>query len=308
MNSMENIFFEDRKSLDKNINYLVKRKLGNGVFVSKSNEKKDNSNFEMIVGIYLPRIIDDSRTEERTVKFIKFDSIGIIEAKHEDKGFRLLMPDIEELTTRLESKMSSLVFNVQYSLLQTTHQKLVEIPIIRNSLNPIREILVQIYENGKINFEDFKKYRGERKTSNYISFLENLDIVRRNGDNIVSGNQFNIMEPMLRKQDEKKIYNILLADVLRNGFGYIKEYLKLTSITPYIRWSTSYYLPSLQTESLLSLNQRALIRNYTDIYQTKPLEGKAPNQINQLVEAGIFEKQNSFIVGTQEIFDSIALH
>lgn len=308
MNNMENIFFEDRKSLDRDIGYLVKRKLGNGVFVSKAIENRESSNFDMIVGIYLPKIIDDSKTEQRIVKFIKFDSVGIIEAKHEDKGFKLLLPDIEELNTRLESKMSSLIFNVEYSLLQTAYQKLVEIPIIQNSLNPIREILVQIYENGKVSFDHFKKYRGERKALNYVSFLENLDLIRRNGDIIVSGNKFNMMEPMLRKQNTKKIYDILLADVLRNGLGYMREYLKLTSIMPYIRWSTSYYLPSHQTESLISLSQRALIRNYSDIYQTRPFEGKASNQINRLVSVGIFEKDNNFIVGNQEILNSISLH
>jgi len=56
------------------------------------------------------------------------------------------------------------------------------------------------------------------------------------------------------------------------------------------------------------LTVNKLIRNYFDIYQTRPLEGKAPNQISQLVEVGIFDKENSFIVGNQEIFNSITLH
>lgn len=305
MNNLNCVFFENKQSLDNNLNSLLKHRLGYGVFISRTVDC-ETGGIDKILGVYIPRIIDDCKTGNRVIKFLRFDSVGLLEIKHSDNGFKLFLPSIEELNAKLTNKMSNLVFSVESSLLQNTYQRLVEIPVINNSLNPIREILIQLYDNNVINFYDFLKYREERKVLAYVSFLENLELVRRDGNNIIAGNRFTLMEEMLKKEDERKIYDTLLADVLRNGFDYIREYFKLTSLTPYIRWSTSYYLPSIQSRTCLSLNQNALMNHYYQIYQIKPKEGKISNQISHLVRVGILNKEDNFITGNKDIIDKLS--
>lgn len=297
------IFFKDKTILENNLNGIIKRRIGNGVFVSQK-QTVDKNRKNLILGICIPQFIDDSKTEKRIVKFLKFDSIGILEIAKETEGFQIILPSIKEVSERLSNKMSRLLFNVQATLLQTNYRKLVEIPSVQNSLTPIRDILIDLNKNHEVNIETLTKYRGEAKTKRYIQFLESLGIVRLDREKYISGNEFTHLQEMGLK-DNDNLYNLLLAHVLKNGWDYMKEYLKLTAITPYIRLSTSYYIPSSENNSLLSLTQPALLHYYSNIYGVKPIERQATTQINHMVEVDIFREEDKYLRGTEDILTNV---
>lgn len=295
--------FKDRASLDANINTIVKRRLGNGVFVSSlgiSSSKK----FDMVLGIYVPKIIDNPKTNKRMIRFLKFDSVGILEVEKENGTFNVSLPKPDEVSKRLTNKMSKLVFGVESTLLETIYSKLVEIPVIQTSLNPIREILVYIYKNNEFRFTSLEKERGSRKASRYTSFLESLSLIKKINGVIQAGEKFNDIRVALREQNEKAFYNRLLADVLKNGYGYIREYLKLTAIIPYLRWSNSYYLPSAEIDELLLLDYKELSNNHHNIYGVYPEERKAQNQISRLADVGIFKEEENYFVGDKKVLNT----
>jgi len=304
---MEPILFDSPELLDNNLNFVIKRRLGRNVFVSRRIQIEKN-NFNYIIGANCPKIIDDSKTGERVVKFLRFDSVGLLEVKKDmqiDK-FSLTLPDVAEIGNKIKSKLSNLTFNVEFSLLETTHDKLVEIPLVQTFLNPIREIIVSIHETGSLNYSDFAKERGVQKADKYILFLESLDLIRRSEGNFVAGNKFVELEKLLEKKDSKLLYNKILAHTIRNGYAYIKEYLRLTSIVPFIRWSTSYFLPSIEADKLLFLNKTAIINYYQELYNLYYATlTKMSNQLDQVVNVGILHKEDKFIFGDKKIFDKL---
>ncbi len=298
------IYFKDYDKLNSNLDSIIKHKLGAGIFVSDA--KKFNTNkTDMILGIYIPRMIDDQKTNKRKLKFLRFDSIGILEVEKESEQFKITLPSLKELDERVSNKMSKLVYNVEATLLQNTYKKLVKIPVIQNSLNPIKEIFVELEDKGEIDLLSLQNERGEAKVARYISFLESLEFVRIEKDKITSGNKFTLLEAEIKKKNDESFHNVLLADTLKNGLGYLKEYLNLTSLTPYLKWSTSYYLRSSENKGLLNLNMENLIKNYMVVYRNKPPVRKARNQLDNLVNVGILEKEGNLYSGMQDIFEGI---
>jgi hypothetical protein len=298
------ISFKYTQNADATLNSIIKRKLGSRVFISQK-QAIDKSKTNMILGIYIPQFIDDSKLAKRKLRYLKFGSVGILETKKEKDNIQVLLPKTEELIERISTKMNRLVFSVESTLLQSTYQKLVKIPLVSNSLDPIRDILVEIRENNEFDMDRFIRTRGEAKAIKYIQFLEGLELIRKSENKYIAGNQFNLTQKEF-KGDEKKIYNLLLAYVLKNGLAYIKEYLRLTAITPYIKLSTSYYLPSSEGGSLLSLTQNMLIQYHSNIYGGKPLERKTYTHISHMVEAGIFNKEDGkFIIGNDDVLHDV---
>jgi hypothetical protein len=292
-------------NLERDLDNIVKNRLGYGVYVSKYPTPDSPI---VVLGVNIPKIIDDSKTEERTIRFLKFDSIGAFEVEKENQMLKVILPDVERLKLTVSDKMSKLVFGVERSLLEETYHKLVRISFVQMALNPIQEVLVSLYESGgELSIERLYRYREKIKMDKYLSFLERLELIRNNKGSIVCGNKFNIMEAEIKKakKDEQALYNALLADVLRGGFSYISEYLRLFSILPFIRWSTSYYMPSIERQELFSMDEPALIKSYRKIYVKKPLEIKATNHINELVSVGILHREGRFLNGDEGIFKGV---
>lgn len=301
----QEIYFKTKDSIKTNLVQLVKNRYGFGVFIKDLDLSKNS--IDVPLGVYIPRIIDDTSRDQRTVKFLEFNSIGKLQIEKEKDTFKVALPNSNEIHDRIKGKMAKLLFGVETSLLETTQDKLIKISSVRLALNPIREILNEIKSKNEINLSTLLKYRDEKKVRRYISLLESLDLIKKSSKSDVifeQGNNFIELEKDLVEHGERRLYNKLLAHTLKFGYGYIKEYLKLTSIIPYIRLSTSYYLPASESESLIMLKREDIFDNHASIYGIRPFETRASNQISQLIDdAEIFGEENNFIVGKQDILD-----
>lgn len=300
----EKLFLDSKANIENNLNIILKRKIGQGIFVSKS-VKINDSLSNIILGADCPRIIDDSKTNERIVKFLRFDSVGLIELKKEDKGFEITLPFVDEIENKINLKLNNLLFSVENAILENAHEKLVEIPLVQISLNPIKEILLTIHQNGFMEIKDFIKNKGLQKATRYIHFLNNLDFIRCENERCIAGNRTIELEHILSSENEQKLYKKLLANVLQHGYGSIHDYLKLTCLTPYIRWTTSYFLPSIQTNKLLFVTEKLLRERFNSYYAIKKSFIKTSNQLNQIINAEILHREDSLIRGNEAIFNSL---
>lgn len=301
MDDVRAISFRDEETYKTELQHVIKSKLGNGVFVSKSPQDK---NFEGIIGTYVPEIIDDSKRDERIIRFLKFNSIGTFEIKRINKSVSIFLPDRNELSRNITNEISKLRFNVEMALLQKTYNKLVGITPVLNALTPIKAILDDLHLHNEASFKDIEKDRKDRALK-YVNFLESLALVERENDKLTQGNQFKYFEAELKNKSKKDFYTALLAYILENGIGYIREYLSLTAITSYIRWQTSYYLSASEKGALLYWNRKDLIQNRNELYKIRPISfNSASNQITNLVDAEIFEDDGEYISGKEDILKS----
>ncbi len=285
------------------IGEIVRRQIGNGVFVSKKSSVDDTTNY--ILGINIPRMIEDSRSGEARLKFIRFNNISTLEVNKKNDIFMGKIEERDAISQSVETKLSTLVFDTENVLLTTIYDKLANISLIQNSLNPAKEILSVIHKKGGLTFLEMKAGRSEKKVVNYIKLLEDLELIRKSGDRYVEGNKMIQMEKALGKEDLPQIYTKFLSVIIERGYGYVKEYLKLTSVTPYLRWSAAYYFPSAQFNSPLYLTEEAIGAHYYKIYGVEKPLLKMTNQINQLVGVGILKRDNSYLYGDKEIFSQV---
>lgn len=285
------------------ISEIVKRQIGNGVFVSKKSSVDDTTNY--ILGVNIPRMIEDSRSGEARLKFIRFNNISTLEVNKKNEIFVGKMEERATIAQSIETKLSTLVFDTENVLLTTIYDKLANIPLIQNSLNPAKEILSVIHKKGGLTFLEMKAGRSEKKVVNYIKLLEDLELIRKSGNRYVEGNKMIQMEKALSKEDLPQIYTKFLSVIIERGYGYVKEYLKLTSVTPYLRWSAAYYFPSAQFNRPLYLTEEAIGAHYHKIYGVEKPLIKMTNQINQLVDVGILKRDNSYLYGDNKIFSQV---
>jgi hypothetical protein len=302
--SMTEFVFKNLEIFKKEKLEQIKLLLGRGIFISK--EIKEGNSINLILGFTLPNVIEDSKTKSRVVNFLRFPSITLAEAKIEEDKVVLTVPTIEELNVRINDKTLSLVFGIERSLLNSLNERLVNIPTVKNSLNPIRQAIVEIYEKNSLDINEFKKGRTEKKVYRYLNFLQDLELISiKDKRYAVPGVRFEWIRERLRGKSENYINNILLADVLHKGFDFLRNYLNLTTIVPYLRLATSYYLPSAEKSELLYLNQTSLINKYSDIYNQKINRVTANSQINYLTEVDILKREDNFLYGEENVLKTV---
>lgn len=299
---MDEMFaFKTMPELDS-MQYLAKRQIGSGVFVSKK-AVVDNKAINYMLGVNIPRVIEDSRSGEIRLKFIKFDNVSTIEFLKKDDVFTTKI-NRDKIADSVNNRLLSLVFETENVLLSKIYDKLAKIPSVQNSLNPVKEILNGIHEKGGLTFLELKAGRNEKKVLSYLRLLEDLELIKKCGDRYVSGNKMIHIEKELGK-DTEKIYTRFLSVVIESGYGYIRNYLKLASITPYLRWSTAYYMTSIQFQKPLYLTEEKINKYYYNIYGVRKPLLKSSGQINQLVSVGILRRENNYLCADKETYDRL---
>ncbi|MCL4379666.1 MAG: hypothetical protein M1160_03570 [Candidatus Marsarchaeota archaeon] len=300
------IHMKSVQEIDEKLETQMRHRLGHGIFIS---QKPDSKQAYGVVGLCIPEIIDDSKTNKRIVKVLKFDSIGTFEIKKEREEYDVLLPRFAELYKNVTMRTNILIANVETSLLEKTYEQLLQIPSIQNAVTPMRVILNDIRTRNEFNFNEFKRERGAKKAIQYMEFLKDLDLIRIENGKIVGGNQFIEFEKDLKSKGGKEMFDRLLAYILKNGLPYINEYLHLTSIKPYIKWVASYYFPSAEAGKLLSLNRLGLIQNFANIYNmgVLPPHSTASNQIGYLVDyAKIFDEESGYLIGNEDVLKNVS--
>lgn len=297
----EYLYFKDRNELNSRLLPSLKHNLGYNVFISSESDLEKDEDF-ILLGASIMDIIDDSKTDERILRFARFDSISAAEIRKEQTAYRVILPYTDEIAKEVLNRQSKLIGNVEKTLLSDIYSKLAQITQIQNSLNPIGTILNDLRINNESSIEKLTRDRDEKRVVKYLEFLKSINLVELDNGKIDQGAQFMEFNKQLKNKSLKELYDRLLTYVLQTGTDYLRDYLNLTSLTTYIRWTTSYYLPSSEVGNLLSFSHNALMQNRSNIYRERYLsEVKASSQITNLVHADILEEDGKYLVGKENI-------
>lgn len=289
----------------------VQRRIGQGMFISGSKKMGENKRV-FSVGATCPRFIEDSKRHTRKVKFLKFNNLFNVTANVVGDDIRFVCPEREDIVDRLHQNINSLVFDVERSLLKASYMKLVKVPIILTTINPFREILNTIHKKDIVYRADIVEIRGTVKADRYLTTLEKLGYIRRKGKGFVEGNKFitveNLISDSVVSEDMTiKLVETMLGEIVNENFSYLTEYLNLTSLTPFLRWSNAYYFAALEWNSLITVDENEMYNNFLRVYEyiQRPKEIKFINQLDQIVKAGILHRDGDYVIGDNKIFTDI---
>lgn len=280
---------------------FLKSRLGRGFYVS-GKKSVAKGQYKYKVGNYFPDIIDDCKTNKRTIRFHRIDGLFVADVKRGRGGTIVVSaPDRESIAGEMEKRLELIALKSENALLDTIYDKIVEIPSVQLAMTPIKEIIMSLHREGELDVKEFAHRRDKKTAMRYVEFLAGLDYVVRDNGRLLPGKRMKEHERM-PPSDDKELYQLVLSEILEKGYGYIRDYLHLTQIVPYLRVSNSYFLPSYASGKLLFLSEEEIRKHYLFYYRkTRPII-KIRGQINDIVDAHILEREENFVVGNEEIW------
>lgn len=303
------ILISKHGDLDKVVKNILFRKIGQGLYINRKEfEDKSKTYF---IGAHCPQLLEDTKENRRVIKFLEFPDIFSLSVVEEKSKWKIDIPPRNEIAERIEKQVSNLVFTVEQSLLKASYGNLIDIPTIQTSINPISEILNSLYQRAKLDADilfEIEKSRGAR-TKKYLHLLESLEIIRKNKESqeYTFGNRFIQIEKTLEKADKKRLFKQILSIVIKEGYSYLTECLNLMSITPFLRWSNSYYFPSHQMDNLLHMKRDDIYTYYRQVYPNvgRPKKIKFENQLSQIIGVNILREEEGYIIGSETIYSAL---
>ena len=284
------------KNPEKELGKAIKSRYGRFSYIEEY--QKNDGKFEVKVGFKIPRTYNDSKDGKIYYKHLSLDNIATVKADYRDESLRIEGPGSEEVSNKVQGRISGLRKKIEQRLVSATAEKLVELPGVAQDFSKVRKLLRELKRNGQTDLEDFIK--NETKAHQYIELLESLDYVE------VDDNLFSESDKLknLRHDEEEDTEKKVIEDIITNRLEYVKDF-QLNNVLPYIRIVEAYYFAVYQTGDDLDMNISQVERVYRRYHGKRKTEYYLRQKIQDLVEVGILEMENSYYTGNPSIADKV---
>lgn len=289
------------KDFESNIQFFLNRNIGQGFFVSRSIRDEDISYHT--IGRYYPIVIRDHKQHKKYVRFYKIDDLFTLERELEI----VRVPNKKYRSKAFEKAMKRLAFGTERVLLNVAFRKLAHVSLIRDMLNPFTLILRGIHEEKSISMSDLFPNKPRAKVQRYIELLESLELVTIKKNYLSAGNMYNSLFKESKEKGED-FDGLLLGAVLQGGAGYIEQYLRITSINPFLKWATTYYNSAIKAGDNIAMSLDEYIDQYQDIYYKSTINRhSARNRIEDLVKVKVIDREGKYYTANPDTVRKLRL-
>lgn len=302
---------------DKDIDHIVKnqvrRYVGNSVYLGEKFEREDYKIYQL--GMTSMDYIKDLEKGTTTTWFEDFDNVSKIKVNIKPKNnnhlkIEIEIPDREQIQEEFIDKKKINAMKAERKLVEIIYSQISEIPEVRLSFNAIIEILNYICEYEEIDKKTIKAYRNNTQANKYIMFLKTYDYLEEGSEKDIfyPGKELTNLQSIpnggLKPENEKSI----IKDLLKRGYSYIINELNLKHVIPYSRLSNSYYLSSVESDSMIKMDEDYLRDRMKDIYQQSRKKNKMKilKHLNDLDEVGIINKDKNLIYGQDKVYEGFS--
>ena len=312
----EKLLFKSMEEIDNTLPRYLKRKIGQGVYISKK-RKINNNSFIINIGNTYPAFVHRPSNHPPIVKFANFENISTIqiEKKTSKEIFEVSVPSREEMILKNDEKYNSIIVSAENSLMDKTYMNYVRIPLVQTAMSKIKSILISLDVDNQIDPIHYPPLERE-KLLKYLKFLEDLEYTRKEGQIYVEGNRLNVIKHEISRDNQDNLYNMMMADVLKMGYPYMKKHLRLLQIIPYLRITTAYYLPSHEFNELLEIKRHDFTNFIADylysFYKLRTMAYKGytdtrlNKQIDDVITSNILQIKEDKIIGQEDIFSNFS--
>jgi hypothetical protein len=252
-----------------------------------------------------PRIIEDEKSKEVIVRFLRFTDLGSIRLSDKFEVIDASTSEYceQQLIARLELwkryaehivvSASSEVFAKIFEGLHVLHP----LWLILNRLATHKTKGIVLLEN-----EVAKESRPE-KIRQYLKLLEELKIVRQVDNGYDYDNGYVALLDESKKQN-KELKTVLLSFVIRQKYDTLKQVFGINQLDPFIRLANAYYWPSLDAEKLVHTTRSHLYLRYNTYYRGMPILD-FESKLSDLVTQGAIIEENGYLTGDKEQFENM---
>jgi hypothetical protein len=255
------------------------------------------------VGVAIQEAILDHGGEGLVIRVLRFDDVAVYEVFREDGHLKVEGPSRSEVERKVRDRYGTVVSKSQRALLPTLYGRLVRIPEVSLSMNPLRKILIFLEETGVASPQAIRR-PGQKlaRVRRYFSLLEDLGYIAKENGGYVPGRGFADLKA--GAVEPPALYEHILGDVIRRRSKYLQEVLHWTMMVPFLRWSNAYYLPAYEAGHLLRTERDELVTTYSRYYGYKRRQAEVITQLQRTVDAGALKREKPYYLGDESILAS----
>ncbi|WP_273836878.1 hypothetical protein [Halococcus sp. PRR34] len=207
-------------------------------------------------------ILDEDRENAVDLRFL--DPIHVSDVTVDASTKDVNHPTESQVKDALEDYEKELNEAIQKALVRATGGNLSHLPFPENQYAPLQDILSEVIFNGEIavtSIEMMDSYESSNKYQKYIDSLVELDLLKRRGDVLRSGDVLNTIQEKdkfegHRIETHQDELNAALGRYFEHNVGEF-EMIKRT-LGPYLALAGFYYRRALELDELPIIKESAL--------------------------------------------------
>lgn len=239
-------------------------------------------------------ILDENKENAVDLRFLDPVEVGTVTVDANTRDVD--RPTSRQVKKELENYEEELHAAIQKALVRASGSSLSHLPFPENQYAPLQDILSEVILNGEIpvaSLEMMDSYEDGEKYQKYIDSLVELDLLKRNGEVLRSGDVLNtIQEKDKFEGHEVKTHqqelNAALGRYFEHNAGEF-EMIKRT-LGPYLALAGFYYRRALELDDLPTIKEsdlrNGILLEYSGRTQQKKLF-KMSRYLVQLEEVGV---------------------
>jgi hypothetical protein len=289
-----------KKEVVTTIHRYIYNHYGNLIKASDPKYDKNTENWVSILHSDYPRLITDDRfSDKKTIRFISLGQIGsirvgkqlqIVEASPRKECIRYISGFLDLWEKRAER-----------IVVQASSHLLVKIDEFQWVLSKFGTIISNLQQNQVIHQDDVLAlfHKQVSKSRLYMNLLEELGLIRQNGEEYTYGNLF--VELQRNYPDENKLRLAILSHIIRERYSALRENFGISQMDIFVHLNSSYYAPALEAETLPYLKGETILGRYQRIYGQKD-KLRMNFVLRKLVEVDALRQEENYYLGNEDIF------
>lgn len=250
-----------------------------------------------------PVVIQDDRTTERMIRFLSFKGLGHLRFTQD---FRVTEHrSNEECAELLSAYLAKWRERTERIVVEASARNFARVGRMREVLHPIDVIVHSLLDNDAISQAEIAGLRRPERSKQYLSLLEQGEVVQRTATGYTYGNAFTSIQKRVKEENPKDYYDAVvegvIAYIIEHNYSVLRQVFRVSRLEPLVHMDSCYYAPALQAEKLLYQKEETLVERYNQFYPRVSSNELKP-VLHELVRVDSLTREGNYFYGTSDLF------
>lgn len=248
----------------------------------------------------------DDELELRYIKLREVFDIGVdITEEKGEKKLIIQYPKRENVINNFLKKRRSYIKTMEDILAEEGSLRFIQIPGIRENLNPIKEIFNLLELEGSLKKNEWDTWNNKKERAElYLNLLNDYKFIKFEDNEIIKGEKWKII-------DDREFDNVEYVEVDKIMSQFFKETYdllstkryNLTFIKPYLDIGNACYYTSVIDEEISKQDSKSIKDIYDNLFTDNKTLSKIRTYLMDLSDYGIVNRDGSYFYPVEDIFN-----
>lgn len=253
-----------------------------------------------------PIMITDDRSDKRFIRYIRVPYLGEIVLNEKMNVVRDDTTDYATVNELLTKFLRIWADDAEEYVMRASAKKIVKLPWIPTVLNPVKEIIDQLWRHSKLEQRiiDMGQSKGQAgKYKRYLKLLEEVGLVRYYEGIWYPGNEFNKIQSQVSDIQEGREY--VFGIILEKRYKVLKHAFQVRNLEGLMKIENAVYLPEIKEDRQLFREPKSLVKDLQRFYDDRFNLMQVESKLLELSEVGAIEAEDDLFAGNNEIRSGI---